>query len=169
MQWPSPKFNHIWKYSNPSPKLYMKTQYDGIKENFSKMTAVSQTIQERGHNYLVQLSLEMFTNARWDWGWKIDVVAPYRSHLAPCCINRTWLRSWYSDLPLICPIALWSGIEGRGVNSVYCALRWRSHWGKKVWVTGRRFTIVNGKEGEEGRAEPTAGHRGWIRVAHSTD
>ena len=24
--------------------------------------------------------------------------------------------------------------------------------GKKVWVTGRRFTIVNGKEGEEGRA-----------------
>lgn len=31
---------------------------------------------------------------------------------------------------------------------------------KKVWVTGRKLTIVNG---EEGRPKPSTGHLGWIK------
>lgn len=69
----------------------------------------------------------------------------------------TWRCSRYSD-PARCVMKLDWGQEG-WTGPIVC-------WGeggigvKKVWVTGRKLTIVNG---EEGRPKPSTGHLGWIK------
>lgn len=72
----------------------------------------------------------------------------------PGCAVGTLIYPWSA------PLHYEVGLRAGRLNRAYCLVGWRSHWGKKVWVTGRRSTIVNGKKGEEGRAEPTARHKG---------
>lgn len=74
--------------------------------------------------------------------------------ITPCSVNATRLHGWYSDLPLICPIALWSGIEGRGGSTGPIVCRGEG-------VAGvRRFGLLEG-------GSPLWMERKWRRAGQS--
>lgn len=50
-----------------------------------------------------------------------------------------------------------------GLNGAHCVPRRRSLLGRWIWVTTRRFYIVEERRGEEGKARLTAGHRAEVR------